>query len=67
MAARPEVDWTTHEVLYTVVEITEEKGIVTEIRDHWVKPDYEALYKAIREQDEFERFSYEPRRPTRSS
>lgn len=55
MAAHPEVDWTTHEVLYTVVEITEEKGIVTEIRDHWVKPDYEALYKAIREQDEFER------------
>lgn len=55
MAAHPEVDWDTHEVLYTVVEISADKGIVTEIRDHWIKPDYEALYAAIKEQDEFER------------
>lgn len=55
MAAHPEVDWSTHEVLYTVVEISTEKGIITEIRDHWVKPDYKALYAAIKEQDEFER------------
>lgn len=56
MAAHPEVDWSTHEVLYSVIEIDSDSGvIVTEIRDHWVKPDYEALYAAIREQDEFER------------
>lgn len=56
MAAHPEVDWDTHEVLYTVVEIDLPNDVfITEIKSHWVKPDYEALYAAMREMDEFER------------
>lgn len=56
MAAHPEVDWDTHEVLYTVVEMDLANGIFkTEIQSHWEKPDYEALYQALRDQDEFER------------
>jgi hypothetical protein len=56
MAAHPEVDWDTHEVLYTVVEMDIPNGIfVTEIKSHWEKPDYEALHAELRRLDEFER------------
>lgn len=57
-AAHPEVDWDLHEVLYTVVNagsIIEDGVLITEIGSHWIKPDYEALYEALREMDEFER------------
>lgn len=56
MASHPEVDWDTHEVLYTVVEMDIDNGVfVTEIKSHWEKPDYEALYAELRRMDEFER------------
>ena len=57
-AAHPEVDWSTHEVLYNIVNagtVVKDGVLITEITSHWKKPDYEALYQALREQDEFER------------
>ena len=59
MAAHPEVDWSTHEVLYRIVNagsIVKDGKMITCI-DRWHKtPDYEALYAELRRVDELEKY-----------
>lgn len=50
--AHPEVDWNTHEVLYTMHMGMGRSGpMVTEIKSHHRKFDYNALYRDLDDSD----------------